>query len=299
MIQAYAAKDRIGSQHLSCQDHHPDSILDIPTDAYLPDDADVEMLRHEFCSHRQHSSPAVKHTGYLPPRPERPFHVEFFQNDELVPLGILKNNSLRQERWSTLWGTTINTSLNVLMATHLCYRYGEMALAVSVGMMLMFLYSTLVPAGHACAGWHLQCKSGISANCTWRIYGRHATLQTARETMVLYIICHGADQCWVWCCELHEWSSRLCNIILDGYAMGSVMEFMGTIPEEDEQFLFKANITAHIMDLAFHAPNLTYVVKEPEEDCFVGRKFQMGRRFCAQVKVNVMGECGTTFLAWN
>ena len=70
------------------------------------------------------------------------------------------------------------------MATHLCYRYGEMALAVSVGMMLMFLYSTLVPAGHACAGWHLHCKSGISANCTWRIYGKHPTLQTIRETMV-------------------------------------------------------------------------------------------------------------------
>ena len=103
MVQAYAAKDRIVSLHLSCQDPHPDSILEIPPENYLPDDADVEMLRHEFCS--AIGNILHQHTGNLPPNPpepEKPFHVESSQKSELVPLGILKKMSKAEEMVDTM-----------------------------------------------------------------------------------------------------------------------------------------------------------------------------------------------------
>ena len=195
MVQAYAAKDRIVSLHLSCQDPHPDSILEIPPENYLPDDADVEMLRHEFCS--AIGNILHQHTGNLPPNPpepEKPFHVESSQKSELLPLGILKKMSKAEEMVDTMRDYH-QYVLKVPMATRLCYLYGAMALAVSVAMMPMFLYSMLAPTGPTCQGWHLQCKSGISANCTWRIHGRACYSTDSAGTMASSIIC---AMSWGW-----------------------------------------------------------------------------------------------------
>ena len=48
MVQACAIKERIGSLHLDSTRPNSQAILDIPVEAYLPDQGDLDILRTEF-----------------------------------------------------------------------------------------------------------------------------------------------------------------------------------------------------------------------------------------------------------
>ena len=113
---------------------------------------------------------------------------------------------------------------------------------------------------------------------------------SARDDGTLYNLCNvlGLTNVEADVTNCMNEAQDFCNTVLDGYVIGSAMEFMGTNvmdqpppnypDEEEEQLLFKANITDHIMDLAFHTPSLHYVVKEPEEkDCCCGRELPDGQ----------------------
>ena len=88
MVQAYGARERIGSLHLDTKEPDQEDILNIPVEAYLPTEEDTVRLRSEF--RREISQVISRHLDFLGPSDDdnatepRPFLEESSQKSTIV-----------------------------------------------------------------------------------------------------------------------------------------------------------------------------------------------------------------------
>ena len=285
MVQAYAAQDRISSLHLPTETPPPEAILEIPIESYLPNEADIETLRHEF--QNEIGKILNEHFHFIPPNipdGDKPFRRESAQRSTMVPLGILKKDEART-------GEMVD-----IMADY--QRYVPTNPDGSPFMLPLWC------DGLSCERGHDAQISSVNGRSTWsRLEGLSPSIQewhrkqlqmedlwkecystfSPREMGTLYhlrnILGMTNVESEIKRCMNH--ATEFANIVLDGYVTGAAMAVMGTdnfdqrpmdFPDsEEEQLAYKANIIDTIMGLAFHPPHLDHVLEDPlENECCCG-----------------------------
>ena len=282
MVQAYAAKDRIGSLHLSSQQPHPAAILDIPNESYLPSNNDVDTLHHEFRS--AIGNILHKYCVFMPPNPpeaRRPFHRESSIKSQV---GILKKDESKTGEMVDIMhnyhqyvpenpdGTPFTIPLWCDGLS--CERGHDAHVSVFNAMTRWSRLEGLAPSVQE---WHrrqLQMEDLWKAAYSSTTPREVGTLYQLRNVLGMTNVESDVTKCM-------NHATEFCDIILDGYVVGMALTVMKTnvidqppqdFPEdEEEQLIYKENVIDQVMELAFHLPDIRFVNSDPpEEDCCCG-----------------------------
>ncbi|XP_069129356.1 uncharacterized protein [Argopecten irradians] len=92
MVQAYAAKDRIPSLHLSDDMPFPEELQNIPLEKFLPTDMDHVDLRSEMTTivmRILHDHMAMFENLPVNQHIEHPYYLESTKKTRIIPLGVL------------------------------------------------------------------------------------------------------------------------------------------------------------------------------------------------------------------